>query len=64
MTTNPKPVEQAKLLALALQLEDGEWWQTVMRGPNPTGFTTDQTEAVRQAATIIRALANQETNDG
>ena len=50
--TQPVSPEDA-LKALVEQLRDGEWWQTVVRGSNPTGFSTDQTHVVRQAAEML-----------
>lgn len=47
------PVDIDKLKELQSLLSDGEWWQTVTRGPNPTSFTSDMTHVARQAAALI-----------
>lgn len=47
------PVDIDKLKELQRLLSDGEWWQTVTRGPNPTSFTSDMTHVARQAAALI-----------
>lgn len=38
------------------KLKDGEWSQTIVRGPNPTGFCTDETNTALEAAEAIDFL--------
>ena len=47
---------------LVAALNEGEWWQTVVRGPNPTGFSCDLTHVARQAAAAL--LTNAAEIDG
>jgi hypothetical protein len=48
--------EQPPIVELLERLRKGEWWRCVVQGPNPTGFTTDETETVRAIAALIDEL--------
>lgn len=38
------------------RLNEGEWWQTVQQGPNPTSFSCDLTNVTRVAASRLTEL--------
>jgi hypothetical protein len=44
------------LRAIVDRLNDGEWWQTVVCGSNPTAFSNELTHVAREAASAITAL--------
>ena len=41
------------------KLRDGTWDQTVVRGPNPTGFCSDETPFVQETANRIEELVKE-----
>jgi hypothetical protein len=41
---------------LIAKLRDGEWSQTIVRGPNPTGFCSDETQTIRDAAEALEFM--------
>ncbi len=46
------------------KLRDGTWDQTVVRGPNPTGFCSDETPFVQETANRIEELVKERDDLG